>query len=480
MPPGKLGGYVRDLRALMDSHGLKGAMYGHFGQGCIHSPHQLRPADRRRDRQLPRVHGRSRRPGHLLRRHAVGRARRRPAARRAAREAVRPRADPGDARVQADLGPGLEDEPGQGRRPVPDGREPQAGHRLQPGRARSPGSPTPRTRATSRTPRCAAWASASAATRRARPPCAPATRSPGRRSTAPGGGPGCCSRCSGARSSPTAGSRRRSTRRSTCAWPARAAPATARWAWTCPPTSPSSSTTITSRRAAGGRAYAYAFGYIDKAARLASLAPEVVNFATQTPGPAPAGASWRPASTSGARCREFAPMTLQQWFKRRGGTANPYGRPVVLFPDTFNNYFHADVGVACVEAIEAAGWRVIMPDRHVCCGRPLYDYGFLDSAGRYLRRVLDELRPYVRDGRSGGRDGAELPGRLQGRAAPDAAARRRRRDGWPATPTTSPSSSPRSASSRRTWKAGRCCGGTAITGPPAASSRSSSCCSRWA
>jgi Fe-S oxidoreductase len=37
-----------------------------------------------------------------------------------------------------------------------------------------------------------------------------------------------------------------------------------------------------------------------------------------------------------------------------------------------------------------------MPDQHVCCGRPLYDYGFLDSAERYLHRVLDVLRPYVR------------------------------------------------------------------------------------
>jgi Fe-S oxidoreductase len=89
-------------------------------------------------------------------------------------------------------------------------------------------------------------------------------------------------------------------------------------------------------------------------------------------------------------------MSLQEWFKARG-TVNEHGRPVVLFPDTFNNYLHTDVGVACVEALEAAGWRVIMPARHVCCGRPLYDYGFLDSAERYLRRVLDELRPYVRE-----------------------------------------------------------------------------------
>ncbi|HET9893555.1 MAG TPA: FAD-linked oxidase C-terminal domain-containing protein [Streptosporangiaceae bacterium] len=142
--------------------------------------------------------------------------------------------------------------------------------------------------------------------------------------------------------------------------------------------------------------YAYAFGYIDKAARVASLVPEAVNFATQA-----RGLSWLAKLAGGIDRRrplpKFAPMTLQEWFRRRGGTANPTGRPVVLFPDTFNNYLHADVGVACVEALEAQGWRVIMPGRHVCCGRPLYDYGFLDSAQRYLHRVLDALRPYVRD-----------------------------------------------------------------------------------
>ncbi|HEX6461604.1 MAG TPA: heterodisulfide reductase-related iron-sulfur binding cluster, partial [Thermoleophilaceae bacterium] len=74
------------------------------------------------------------------------------------------------------------------------------------------------------------------------------------------------------------------------------------------------------------------------------------------------------------------------------------GPPVVLWPDTFNNYFHTDVGVACVEAIEAAGWNVIMPEHHVCCGRPLYDYGFLDLAERYLRDVLDTVREHVRQG----------------------------------------------------------------------------------
>jgi FAD/FMN-containing dehydrogenase/Fe-S oxidoreductase len=143
--------------------------------------------------------------------------------------------------------------------------------------------------------------------------------------------------------------------------------------------------------------YAYAFGFIDKWARLASLVPELANFATQAPGlrtvaKLVAGVDRnRPLPT-------FAPMTLQTWFRRRGGTANPQGRPVVLFPDTFNNHLHTDVGVACVEALEAAGWQVIMPDGHVCCGRPLYDYGFLDQAETYLHRVLEQLRGHIRAG----------------------------------------------------------------------------------
>lgn len=143
--------------------------------------------------------------------------------------------------------------------------------------------------------------------------------------------------------------------------------------------------------------YAYAMGFIDQAGRLASKIPELANLATHAPGLAHVvrfvgGVDQRRAVPP------FAPMTLQQWYERRGGTANPGGRPVVLFPDTFNNRLHTQVGVACVEALEAAGWQVIMPEGHICCGRPLYDYGFLDQAEAYLRHCLDVLRPYVRKG----------------------------------------------------------------------------------
>jgi len=141
----------------------------------------------------------------------------------------------------------------------------------------------------------------------------------------------------------------------------------------------------------------YAFGFIDRFARVASLFPEVVNFVTQTPGfshVAKAIAGMDQHRT----VPKFAPMTLQAWFQARGGSANKTGPEVLLWPDTFNNHFHTEVGTACVEALEASGFRVIIPRRHVCCGRPLYDYGFLDVAERYLRRTLRTLRNEIRSG----------------------------------------------------------------------------------
>ncbi len=143
--------------------------------------------------------------------------------------------------------------------------------------------------------------------------------------------------------------------------------------------------------------YAYAFGLIDQASRVASRMPELVNLLTQTPGLARV-AKLAAGITPERAIPEFAPLTLQQWWQQRGGTHNPSGRRVVLWPDTFNNHFHTDVGVACVEAIEDAGWQVVMPQGHVCCGRPLYDYGFLDLAQRYLRNTLSVLRDEIRRG----------------------------------------------------------------------------------
>src|SRR2546421_3259977 len=37
VPPQKLGNYLRDFRKLLDRFGYQGDLYGHFGQGCVHT-----------------------------------------------------------------------------------------------------------------------------------------------------------------------------------------------------------------------------------------------------------------------------------------------------------------------------------------------------------------------------------------------------------------------------------------------------------
>jgi Fe-S oxidoreductase len=138
--------------------------------------------------------------------------------------------------------------------------------------------------------------------------------------------------------------------------------------------------------------HAYAFGLIDQTARLASKQPALANAFMSTPiAKLLAGAHPK---------REFpklAPRTLRDWFESRPARPTT-GKRIVLWADTFNNYFHAEVGVAAVHALEAAGYHVTIPRGHLCCGRPLYDYGMLRLARGYLEHVLDALRDELRAG----------------------------------------------------------------------------------
>ncbi len=138
---------------------------------------------------------------------------------------------------------------------------------------------------------------------------------------------------------------------------------------------------------------AYAFGWIDKWARAASLAPGLANAITQTPG-VRALAKWAADVPFERDIPPFAPQTFRRWFEKRG--RRHAGAPqVMLWPDTFNNHFLPETAQAAVEVLEATGHEVVLPRRHLCCGRPLYDYGFLDMAERYLHRVLRDLAPAI-------------------------------------------------------------------------------------
>lgn len=74
------------------------------------------------------------------------------------------------------------------------------------------------------------------------------------------------------------------------------------------------------------------------------------------------------------------------------------GPEVILWADTFTNHFEPEIARAAVEVLEDAGCRVIVPEASLCCGRPLYEYGFLHLAKRQLRQIMDTLRDQIRGG----------------------------------------------------------------------------------
>jgi FAD/FMN-containing dehydrogenase/Fe-S oxidoreductase len=141
---------------------------------------------------------------------------------------------------------------------------------------------------------------------------------------------------------------------------------------------------------------AYTMGLVYWGARLAALAPELANWVTQS----------TPLARVVKKVAGIAPQrdlpllaheTFRDWFRRRPPA--PGGRTrVIVWPDTFNNFFRPDTGRATVEVLEAAGFAPVLPTAMLCCGRPLYDFGMLDLARRQLRQILDALRPDIRAG----------------------------------------------------------------------------------
>jgi len=141
---------------------------------------------------------------------------------------------------------------------------------------------------------------------------------------------------------------------------------------------------------------AWSVGGVYWLARLASRAPRAANAATHTPWLAPP-VKRLAGIDPGRELPALARRTFRAWFAARGnGRAG--GAPVLLWPDTFSNFFRPRIARAAVEVLEHAGYQVRIPGRVLCCGRPLYDFGMLGLARRLLRQVLGELRPAIRAG----------------------------------------------------------------------------------
>ncbi len=105
---------------------------------------------------------------------------------------------------------------------------------------------------------------------------------------------------------------------------------------------------------------AYSMGLLMHAARLASLAPGLTNAVTHAPGLSTLAK--RLAGVHPARdAPRFAPATFRRAWARRPGPPEPGGMPVLLWPDTFTDHFHPQTGVAAVRVLQDARLRSLAP-----------------------------------------------------------------------------------------------------------------------
>ena len=142
----------------------------------------------------------------------------------------------------------------------------------------------------------------------------------------------------------------------------------------------------------------YSLGWLPRWARLASRAPGLANAALSAPGLA--GLARRLGGIDARRpLPRFAAPTFRAWFGRRPTpAAGRAGPPVLLWVDTFTDYFTPEVGQAAVRVLEAAGYAVRITSEPVCCGLTWISTGQLDGARRQLRRSLDALNPAIAAG----------------------------------------------------------------------------------
>jgi FAD/FMN-containing dehydrogenase len=158
---------------------------------------------------------------------------------------------------------------------------------------------------------------------------------------------------------------------------------------------------------------AHLFGHIDWWADIAARAPLLVNtLAAVRPAARLLQSLAGIASERGVP--RFARETFQAWMRRHPPRSE--GRPVVLWSDTFTNYFYPEVGRAAVTVLERLGYFVMVPPQ-TCCGRPFVvearsDADPLSSTCPCRNRRCRRWTARRRSGREHSGDGMSRDGRL--------------------------------------------------------------------
>ena len=141
---------------------------------------------------------------------------------------------------------------------------------------------------------------------------------------------------------------------------------------------------------------AYAFGLIDKWASMATHIPSLANFISSSQFLSPLF-KWTGGIAPERKIPQFAKEAFTKSRRNKEASHNS-DNTVMLWPDTFNNYFFPEVLEAGEKVLKSGGYDVIVPYKKFCCGRALYDFGMLDRAKSYLMDILDNLSEYIQAG----------------------------------------------------------------------------------
>lgn len=130
----------------------------------------------------------------------------------------------------------------------------------------------------------------------------------------------------------------------------------------------------------------YSLGWLPTWLRLARRVPRLVNVLM---GFQPTRRAFTLLAGI-AKERAIPPLAAESFV--RSFRANPAPSPsrgrVILWPDTFNNYLSPHVAHAADRVLRAASFQVTVPTSQVCCGLTWITTGQLDHARRVLRRTL--------------------------------------------------------------------------------------------
>ncbi|ASJ72613.1 Anaerobic glycerol-3-phosphate dehydrogenase subunit C [Granulosicoccus antarcticus IMCC3135] len=145
----------------------------------------------------------------------------------------------------------------------------------------------------------------------------------------------------------------------------------------------------------------YAMGYIGTTLPWLSKAPALTNLLQK--GPLGALAKRVLGISQEASLPVLSSQSFGQWAHQNADRHDDYFNwfgdaalpAAVLWADSVNSNYHSHILISATRVLQKAGFQVAVTRAHFCCGRPLYEYGFLEKARQQLSQMLDHFYPHL-------------------------------------------------------------------------------------